>query len=120
MNQQVAMSGKRLRRSLEEWAFDVLGTEWCGNVHAPGDHYRVQLDPDYLGLVTEDGGTLWIGTSTEWSWHCRPAVARRLAWFILWRWWVVGEWCGIRTALWFWLLRRRCARYKVRRAREQE
>ena len=33
-----------------------------------------------------------------------PANALRLAWFVLWTWWVKATWCGIKLRLWRWAL----------------
>jgi hypothetical protein len=56
--------------------------------------------------VSEDAFTLWIGSQDEWAFHMSRTEARKVAWFILWRWWIVGEWFGLRRAVWYWALRR--------------
>lgn len=33
-----------------------------------------------------------------------PRQALRLAWFVIWRWWVKALWCGLRLRLWIWAL----------------
>src|SRR5512139_3216821 len=47
-----------------------------------------------------DGFELWLGYRTKWLAHYRAEDARRLAWFILWTWWVKGTWCGLKRWIW--------------------
>jgi hypothetical protein len=62
--------------------------------------------PMYVARPLNDGFELWLGYRHQWLFTCRAADARRLAWFVLWRWWVVGTWCGLRRWLWYRALRR--------------
>lgn len=118
---QPAYVAKPRRRSIEEWAYDALGDEWCGNTVPPGDRLGVDLDCEQIAQTSNDGFELWIGTRNEWAWHCRKPDALRLAWFILWRWWAVGTWFGAKRAIWYWLLHRRCERHNAiaRRLRDE-
>jgi hypothetical protein len=60
-----------------------------------------------------DGFELWIGyTHGGWLAHFRQSDARRLAWLILWDWWVVSTWCELKRRIWYWALRRRVERTK--------
>lgn len=102
---------KMFRKSLEQRIYDALGTRWCGNTCPPGTNLRVELGPDYIAEVHNDGFEFWIGTRSEWAWHCKAREARRMAWFILWTWWTRGTWFGLRSWLWYRLLARRIKRY---------
>ena len=33
-----------------------------------------------------------------------PTNALRLAWFLVWSWWVCATWCGVKLRLWRWAL----------------
>ncbi len=95
--------------SVHDWIYKNLGSEACGNTVAPGDWMDLQPPLQYPPVVhvSEDAWTLWIGTATEWHTHMSRGDAHRLAWFILYRWWIRAEWFGLRRRLWFWALRKR-------------
>lgn len=54
--------------------------------------------------LVEDGFELWIAYNNDgkWTFHCGAKYARQLAWFILWNWWIVSTWCGLKRKLWYW------------------
>ena len=116
LQHQVACVGKPRRRTFEEWLYDALGSHWCGNTNPPGCNLGVDLTDNRgvedIARTLNDGFELWVGSREEWKWFCTGKAARQLAWFILWRWWAVGTWFGLRRTLWYWLLTRRCNRYK--------
>lgn len=66
-------------------------------------------EPDDDGLpmniattYNNDGMELWLGYRTAgWQAHYGARAARRLAWFILWDWWIVSTWCGLRRWIWY-------------------
>jgi hypothetical protein len=59
----------------------------------------------YATTDNNEGHELWLGVDgLGWQAHYRAAAARRLAWFILWDWWIVGTWCGLKRRLWYWAL----------------
>lgn len=105
-------------RSVADAVYERLGEEWGGNASPPGDHLGIDLpmrgsthrDDRYVVRTNNDGFELWIGTPHEWYWHCSAADARKVAWFVLWRWWGVGTWFGLRRKLWYWALRQRVKR----------
>jgi len=80
----------------------------------PGDNLRFEFGPDDGGkpmnvaVTNEFGSSLWIAYnhSGEWRFHTDARYAFRLAWWILWHWWVKATWCGIKTRLYFWALRK--------------
>ena len=93
----------------EQFIYRRLGSHACGNVVAPCDWMSMHggISSTYPVVhITEDAFTLWIGSANEWAFHMSRREARRLAWFVLWRWWICGEWFGLRRALWYWALRR--------------
>lgn len=62
-----------------------------------------------------DGFELWIAyTHGGWLAHFRQEDARKLAKLILWDWWVVATWCGLKRRIWYWSLRRNVKRMKAK------
>lgn len=52
-----------------------------------------------------DGYELWIAYSHGgWLCHFKQKDARHLAKLILWDWWVVSTWCGLKRRIWYWAL----------------
>jgi hypothetical protein len=39
------------------------------------------------------------------TFSCSARSVLRLAWWLLWRYWVVGTWCGMKLSLWSWTVR---------------
>lgn len=39
--------------------------------------------------------------------ECSPRAALRLAFALVWTWWMRGTWCGIKTRLWLWAVEQR-------------
>lgn len=119
--QGVAKAYRRPRLRLEERLFDALGEEWGGSANPPGDHLSIHIrdyEPDqfgrpvyYVAATSNDGFDLWLGKSYEWDTFMSASEARRLAWFILWRWWGRGTWFGLRRWIWYRLLHRRVRPY---------
>ncbi len=102
------------RRSLEEWLYDALGTQACGNTCAPGDWMKMPgglNESTPIVSVGEDGFTLWLGGVHVWQFSMSRVAARKLALWVLFRWWIGAEWFGLRRWAWYKLLHRRCARY---------
>lgn len=62
--------------------------------------------PMYVANTSNDGFDLYIGYRNKWLFSCNAGDARRLAWWIIWDWWIVATWCGMRRRLYFWALRR--------------
>lgn len=79
---------------------------------SPGSECKLEfgeMDGDQPMFIAttynNDGHELWIGyNKAGWCFHCRAKDARKLAWFILWNWWIVSTWCGIKRKMWFWSL----------------
>jgi hypothetical protein len=119
---------------LEDWLYHILSDR----TFSPGNDF-VPLHWSSL-YVTDDGKrcTLPEPTSDAYSraplihvfsflddsfsigigwpdrWHCilhRPVVHAFIRWYL--RQWIFGEWFGLRRVIWYWLLRRRCARWQT-------
>ena len=97
-------------RWIENTVYRCLGVEWCGLTGPPGDHLDYSLETWEAVHVSEDGFTLWIGTPDRWNIHLSRRDSHRLALWIIFRWWGLSEWFGLRRAIWFWALRRIVAR----------
>lgn len=60
-----------------------------------------------------DGFELWIAyTRGRWLVHFGASEAHQLARFILWDWWIVSTWCGLKRKLWYWSNREIVKGYK--------
>lgn len=105
-------------RSVADAIYERLGEDWGGFPNPPGDHLGIDLPMGdstnprdrYVVRTNNDGFELWIGYPDKWLWHCSAHEARKVAWFVLWRWWGVGTWFGLRRKLWYWALRQRVKR----------
>lgn len=80
---------------------------------APGEECRLlfgEIDDGHpmftATTYNNDGFELWIAyTRGRWLVHFDAKEARQLAWFILWDWWAVSTWFGLKRKLWYWALR---------------
>lgn len=97
---------------LAKWIHNKLGDDWGGSQAPPGVNAELdfgEIDngrPMYVARTyPNDGSDLWLGTPNNWHVFYRAQDARRLAWFILWDWWVVGTWFGLKRKIWYWALR---------------
>lgn len=98
----------RRRRTFEGWAYDTLGSEWCGNVCPPLSKSKLYLDNGKLICFNNDGHEVWFGTSDHWAYHCTKSEFTRFALWYLWTR-IAHDWFGLRTWLWYKLLFRKCA-----------
>lgn len=66
----------------------------------PGPH---QNEPMFTASTSNDGYELWIAyTGGKWLFHCWKHDAVKLAWFILWDWYVKATWFGAKRRVWYW------------------
>lgn len=49
---------------------------------------------------------VWLGLANKWLYFYSGREFRKMAAWVLWRW-IWGDWCGLKTRLWFWTLRQR-------------
>jgi hypothetical protein len=61
-----------------------------------------------IAATCNDGFELMLGYPSNWEFSIRREDAMKLAWFII--RWRIAEWFGLRRAIWYWLLHRRCER----------
>lgn len=89
---------------------DVVATRLSvmqpSGVFPPGAdaQFRIaQPDGSEVTLISNgDSLTLITGKREFTTQRITPPVAIRLGWFLLWRWWVRGTWCGLKLAAWYW------------------
>lgn len=63
----------------------------------------VDFDGQEMTVVAEpDAVEVYYGRAEFRGFAVSHRMAVRLAWFLLWRYWVVSTWCGLRTFLWRW------------------
>jgi hypothetical protein len=93
------------------WIDKKFGEDFGGNSAAPGSTAELnfgEMDgarPMYVARTyPNDGHDLWLGTPEKWHVFYSEKEARRLAWFILWDWWAVSTWFGLKRKIWFWAL----------------
>lgn len=111
-----------MKDSLAKWIFHHLsaGPKYGWETVIPGaecELYFGEIDDGkpmhYASTYNNDGFELWIAYSHGgWQFHCRAEHARRLAGFILWDWWVVSTWFGLKRRLWYWSNRQMLEQYK--------
>lgn len=101
-----------IKQGLINWIYNQLGEDiqhHGGTPYPPGSTCRLEFgEPDDDGrpmnIATtdnNDGFDLWLGYRHEWHVFYPAAEARRLAWFILWTWWIKGTWCGLKRKIWY-------------------
>lgn len=96
---------------LEDWLYEALGGEWCGNISPPLDKRKIYTSDGYVVSLNNDGFETWIGTPDKWCWHTKNAEFRKIALWHL-RIWIFVDWFGLRSWIWYKLLRRQCEEIK--------
>ncbi len=106
---------KRLRaRGSEPISPGIPGTEPELIFGEPDDRGR----PMHVATTyNNDGHELWLGYHTKWHVFYKARDARRLAWFILWDWWAVSTWFGLKRKLWYWANKQIVYSYRGKGAR---
>lgn len=95
-----------MKHKIAQWIHKTFSV----NDDIPGTEPRLQFGeidegkPMFTATTyNNDGFELWICyTQGKWLFHCGAKEARQLAWFILWDWWIVSTWCGIKRRIWYW------------------
>ena len=105
-----------MTRSLERRIMRLLESDKMDGA-PPGDWLSMdfgEMDGDehiHYARTSNDGGEIWLGSpGTGWHVFYRMPDALTLARFILWDWWVVATWCGLRRKIWYFFLHREVAR----------
>lgn len=91
-----------------------LGHDWgAGNAGVPANHLswrgrsvQAFTGNDAFTLNLHHPDSMQVSTQID-----RRDVAG-LVWFLVWRWWIVGEWCGVRRRVWYWALSRIVRSYR--------
>ena len=100
--------------NVEDKLYHLLSDHWGNGDHAPSTSTEFRFSTNSwpeIASLREDSSVVWIGTMSEWHTNFERRDARRLGWWLLWDWWVKGEWFGWRRWAWYKLLRRRVAKY---------
>lgn len=71
-----------------------------------GDEIEGKLPKYTATTYNNDGFEIWIADYESDKWLCffRAADARQLAKIILWDWWIVSTWFGLKRKIWYWSL----------------
>lgn len=105
--------------SIERRIMKLLGEDEDG-LTPPGSSQSLRLgEAGYATTYNNQGHELWLGADGL-GWHVfyKAKDARRLAWFILWTWWTIGTWCGLKRRIYYWALQRGIERWSGRAPRE--
>jgi hypothetical protein len=99
-----------VKLTIAKWINRTLGDDWGGNHSPPGSDQRLEfgeIDPgtgkpsNLATTYNNDGCEVWLWWAGSWAAFYREKDARRLAWFILWDWWAVGTWFGLKRWIWY-------------------
>jgi len=79
-----------------------------GRVRPPGGVVGIVLE-EPTGATTAllsrgDSWDVYHGKQELVVFSTTPRNALRLAWCVLWTWWVRATWCGLKLRLWYWCL----------------
>ena len=111
----------KIKYKIAKWIYH-RGPDWGGCPSPPGtecvlhfgDVYEETGRYSYVATTyNNDGFELWIGTPNKWHVFYSAKQARRLAWFILWDWWFVSTWFGVKRKIWYWALHLDCERQNI-------
>lgn len=104
---------------------NMLGATFEGALLPPASTLGVQckeVDGTDIVILTQGESVDFISGRDEYSIVSMSGrTALRLAWFLLWRYWLRGTWCGIKLHLWSWasrVVQDRELREKIQKARE--
>jgi hypothetical protein len=104
---------------LWRWMYRLTRDHTAGLSGVPGNWLSLEMGPPnddgsplHYARTGDDAFVLWIGYRDRWWGSLPRKEARRLAWFVLWRWWARGEWFGLRRWLFYRALAREVARHQ--------
>lgn len=99
-----------MRRRVARWLQERIAVRQEQHTHPPSADLGVRVRDvdesehviisrgDYLEFIS---GNDRVGYSVI---TLSPKVALKLAWFVLWRWWVRGTWLGWKLSAWEWTI----------------
>lgn len=76
------------------------------HTHHHGLHQIVASD--------NDGFEVWFGFYDKWNHHIHEREARRLFWWLLFRWFGQARWFGLRRPIYYWALSRHVEQFQRR------
>lgn len=60
---------------------------------------------EHLVASNNNGFEVWFGYPEKWNHHIDEREARRLFWWLLFRWYGQARWFGLRRPIYYWALR---------------
>ncbi len=112
-----------MRASIARWLSKRIGIEKDGLIRPPTSNLGIRLrepDESELVLLSEgDSFDLIAGKGEFTVIQVTPKTAMKLAWFILWRWWVLGTWMGWKTSAWNWCVDVHLEETELRRSEQR-
>lgn len=110
----------RIRRfNFIDWLYDLIGSEWGGNVDVPLSHHSKTVNSkmesvDYVISFLNDSSDIGLGYPDEWHGiYDRKAFRKMICWYV-WKS-TVCEWFGLRRWIFYKLLIIKCDRHKVKK-----
>lgn len=86
------------------WTLDWLGVLDGRAVRPPTAllawSHREATGRRLTAISRGDAFDLYYGRHSPVVLSIAPATALKLAWFLLWRWWIVGTFCGLKMQVW--------------------
>jgi hypothetical protein len=99
-------------RRIELFIYRMIGQYDGYYTHPPMDDRKYYYNSYDLIKFNNDGHEVWMGSSDEWHWHAKHSEYRRIVIWYLYQW-IIIDWFGLRTKIWFWLLRRKVNRERI-------
>lgn len=99
-----------MRRKIARWIHKYMSGDPSGYGVIPGSECWLDFGEGFT--ATTDGYEIWIARENKWLVFFSAKEARQLAWFILWDWWIVSTWFGLKRRIWYWSNREILKRYR--------
>lgn len=96
-----------MRSKIADWLARKLAVTAPIGVLPPGSDviYRSEhRDGELSVLGNGDSLTVVLGKTDFTLVRIPPRAALQLGWFLLWRYWMRGTWCGLKLGLWYWAI----------------
>ena len=92
------------------WVYEHFGDKfWDDSPCPPGSMQTLRLKTgEGTGEITHvfsfegtDGHEMYIGYPDKWLYSVPSGMVPKLAWFLLWEWWIKATWFGLKKKIWF-------------------
>jgi hypothetical protein len=90
---------------LETKLYQAIGQYDEPYTHPPLHARKKYYAQDQLIKFNNDGHEVWFGSSDAWHFHLPHSEFKKVVRWYLYQW-IIVDWCGLRTKIWFFLLHR--------------